>query len=237
METQGHQCIFILGMHRSGTSCLAGIMQAAGVELGEVRRSSTHNPKGNRELPAVWRLNDAILAESGGSWKEPRRSLRWRLEHEHERDRILSGLGRHSIWGIKDPRLLFTLDFWTAGLSSYRVVAIFRHPVRVAKSLFAREALPQHQALALWSSYNQRLIDLYQRRPFPVVCFDAAAETLRRSCASLLVRLGLGDRVDAGVAFFEEHLRRHRDSHGAAETEEAMALYRRLLQLPALPVA
>ena len=48
MNRSGH-AILMLGMHRSGTSCLTGIMQALGVHLGEVFTESTWNKKGNRE--------------------------------------------------------------------------------------------------------------------------------------------------------------------------------------------
>lgn len=41
--------VLILGMHRSGTSCLAGSLQEAGLYLGEVNTAAPHNAKGNRE--------------------------------------------------------------------------------------------------------------------------------------------------------------------------------------------
>ena len=41
--------VLVLGMHRSGTSCLAGSLQQAGLELGDVFTSNPFNKKGNRE--------------------------------------------------------------------------------------------------------------------------------------------------------------------------------------------
>ena len=41
-------CICVVGMHRSGTSCLTGIMQRMGIELGEVFTENEFNKKGNR---------------------------------------------------------------------------------------------------------------------------------------------------------------------------------------------
>jgi len=41
--------MLILGMHRSGTSCLAGCLQAAGLISGEVNIQAMYNAKGNRE--------------------------------------------------------------------------------------------------------------------------------------------------------------------------------------------
>jgi len=41
--------ILILGMHRSGTSCLAGCLEEAGLYLGDVNLKAGFNKKGNRE--------------------------------------------------------------------------------------------------------------------------------------------------------------------------------------------
>lgn len=40
--------VIVLGMHRSGTSCLTGLLQQAGVALGNVVKEAAHNKKGNR---------------------------------------------------------------------------------------------------------------------------------------------------------------------------------------------
>jgi len=38
--TSSSQAVLILGMHRSGTSCLAGSLQEAGLYLGEVNTAA-----------------------------------------------------------------------------------------------------------------------------------------------------------------------------------------------------
>jgi len=77
---------FVLGMHRSGTSYLTGILEEAGLWLGEVTRVSTFNAKGNRESPPLMRLNDAVLAANGGSWHcPPEGAVTWSLEHTTRR--------------------------------------------------------------------------------------------------------------------------------------------------------
>ena len=59
--SQQKPCILILGMHRSGTSCLAGSLQQQGVYLGEVHEWNPHNLKGNRENPHIMALNEGLL--------------------------------------------------------------------------------------------------------------------------------------------------------------------------------
>ena len=59
--------IAILGMHRSGTSCLAGSLQEAGIYLGDVVTSAAHNQKGNRENVHSMMMCWAIVVGRGMS--------------------------------------------------------------------------------------------------------------------------------------------------------------------------
>jgi len=52
-KSTGAETVAILGMHRSGTSCLAGSLQELGLYLGEVYDQNPHNPRGNRENAAA----------------------------------------------------------------------------------------------------------------------------------------------------------------------------------------
>jgi len=63
--------IAVLGMHRSGTSCLTGLLEDAGVPLGDVQKENPHNPLGNQENLRIMHLHDAVLAANGGSWDAP----------------------------------------------------------------------------------------------------------------------------------------------------------------------
>lgn len=65
--------VMVLGMHRSGTSCLTGLLQQTGLELGDVVTEAPHNKKGNRENLDIMRLNDDVLAHSRGSWDRPQK--------------------------------------------------------------------------------------------------------------------------------------------------------------------
>src|SRR5438093_2130947 len=113
----------VLGMHRSGTSCLMGCLQNAGLFVGEVVESAPHNLKGNRENLEVRALNEAILECSAGSWKEPPKKLVWNKTHEWRRDQIIAVLSSGGpMWGFKDPRTLLTLDFWRRALPDVQFV-------------------------------------------------------------------------------------------------------------------
>jgi hypothetical protein len=66
--------VLVLGMHRSGTSALAGALEAMGFDLGpedDVMPADIGNPEGYFELLSVVRANDDLLARFGGRWDSP----------------------------------------------------------------------------------------------------------------------------------------------------------------------
>lgn len=202
-------CIIVLGMHRSGTSCLTGIMQRFGVELGDVFTSNPHNKKGNRENAEIMLLNDQVLAENGGSWNNPVTVTNWNEQHREERDAIIKKISsvtaRH--WGFKDPRTLLTLPFWLEAVQP-QFIGTVRHPIRVARSLNKRGGISIEQGLSLWLEYNKRLLQLVREHQFPVMNFDLPAKTYLADVVTKLTELGLDeDKSEQATEFFDQNLR------------------------------
>ena len=110
--------ICILGMHRSGTSCLMGSLQKAGLYLGKVSTWDLHNKQGNREHPDIFELHEDLLASNGGSWNNPPERVIWSEHHLDWGRRIIAGFSRSGNWGFKDPRTLLTLDGWKSLLDN-----------------------------------------------------------------------------------------------------------------------
>src|ERR1700722_1604349 len=125
-------------MHRSGTSCLAGSLEEAGLHLGEVFRVGRHNLKGNRENGRIMALQEDILVHSGGTWNQPPEQECWSDAHRADRDSIVRSYGDVSVWGFKDPRTTLLVDFWREVLPGLRPVGTLRHPQCVAESLQKR---------------------------------------------------------------------------------------------------
>jgi hypothetical protein len=204
--------VSVVGMHRSGTSCLAGALQEAGLYGGDVSRGDPYNARGNREHREIRGLNDDVLVTSGGDWSRPPDRVLWREEHERRRDRLVARFARAARhWTFKDPRTLLVLPFWKAAPGAVVFVGIFRHPVNVARSLGARGAmsLPPDLAIPLWIGYNRRLLGLFRCESFPLVCFDASptrvVDALAGSVEWLNHRLqpDLPLRPEAARAFYE----------------------------------
>lgn len=201
--------LIIMGMHRSGTSCLTGSLQQCGVQLGEVIEWAPHNLKGNRENPGVVALNDSILSFSGGSWDKPPVKIEWSKTHEAEKNRIITSLKSHQkdIYGFKDPRAVFTLPFWEDGVDNIKLVASLRHPLLVAKSLNARNDMPLKEGLKLWKSYNTKLYSYLQKDEFPLISFDADKHEYKSAVRRISTYFGLPETANDDEPFFDHTLK------------------------------
>lgn len=225
--------VIILGMHRSGTSALAGSLQEQGLYLGRVFEENPHNKKGNRENNEIYLLNENILTANNGNWMSPPISIDWTLEQAARRDEIIESFiqSGNKIWGFKDPRTLFTLDFWLEGLKDVtnKYVGSFRHPLSVARSLHARDKMPMEDGFRMWALYNKRLLEIYERVKFPLVSFDVPASEYTHSISRVMEYVtGLqGEQADREHLFFDEQLRHqsHAEGSDSGIPEQCITLY------------
>lgn len=165
----GKEIIFVVGMHRSGTSALASALSEWGVDFGaEFIPPSVENPAGFFENPQVRAINDRLLNRLGRAWFEPFELPKsWIydfsvLAAEQEIEQFLEGffVKRPSLLlGLKDPRLCRLLPVWLRACEKYGVrtkaIIIARDPLEVAFSLYQRNRLLPHSAFALYRRYIQ----------------------------------------------------------------------------------
>jgi hypothetical protein len=223
------RAVIVLGMHRSGTSCLTGCLQEAGLFLGEVNLAAPHNAKGNRENRLIMDLHDEVLSANGGSWHRPPVAVAWSAEHAARRDALIELYPRDRIWGFKDPRSLLTLDGWRIVLPDCRLIGTFRHPMAVARSLERRNKMPLEKGLSLWAHYNRRLLDHQHQDGFDLVDFDLPAPDYGAKLDIAARRLGLTPPLD-GFRFFEMLLRNQRPAPDEQLPIEVAALHAELLK-------
>jgi hypothetical protein len=156
--------VLVLGMHRSGTSVAARVINLLGVPFGRGRLVPTTdaNPLGHWEHWALQDLNNDLLHAFGGNWAGPPAfDDRWEYDPRAEQfvgraaETWLSA-HRREPWVWKDPRTCLTLPFWrrAAGLSPVAIL-IYRHPREVASSLAARNGFSTPASLALWERYTR----------------------------------------------------------------------------------
>ena len=197
--------VCILGMHRSGTSCLTGSLQEAGVDLGNCHSWNPHNRKGNRENQEIVDLNDAVLHSNDAAWDNPRPAIRWSTEHLQEARRLVTR-STSACFGFKDPRTLLTLKGWAAAVPELSYIGIFRHPMNVAQSLKNRSGMPIEDGLDLWYQYNRRLCLHYSRHRFPILCFDDEESLFKQKLKKVFAKQGLYDD-SKDSQFYDSNLR------------------------------
>ncbi len=179
--------LLILGMHRSGTSCLAGMLECAGFHVGDVDEWNPYNLKGNRENLAASAINEALLQASGADWDQPPSQLRIAAHHREDIRRLTDELAASGKpWLLKDPRTLLVLGAWTDTVPDLARLGIFRHPVAVARSLQRRDNTDLETGVALWRAYNKRLLRALETTAFPLIAFNGEPDHLENAVSAAL---------------------------------------------------
>jgi hypothetical protein len=154
--------ILVLGMHRSGTSSIAGVVAKLGAQApNNLLPSAPDNERGYFESKSFMDLNDEILASAGTRWDDWRAfNPRWlsspvaRSFEEKATATIEKEFGAASLIVIKDPRMCRMMPFWSNVMDKagydIRVVVPLRLPLEVARSLWLRDGFPISKSLLLW---------------------------------------------------------------------------------------
>lgn len=166
--------LVVLGMHRSGTSVLANVLNLMGAYFGPEGASTganEENPRGFWERRDVRNLNDLVLHSVGCDWD---RIAGFRLKtlprttqasFESGAMKLLHEMDAHKPWVLKEPRLCLLFPLWARYFETPICIHICRNPLEVAKSLQARNGIPITAGLALWEKYN--LLALSASENFP----------------------------------------------------------------------
>ncbi len=170
--------IFVLGMHRSGTSALSGILHKLGLKLGtNLLPPSKANPKGYFESQKVFVFNDTkLLPKFSANWHSPLflnkndfKAERLTSLFNEAVDLIRDEYQDANLIAIKDPRICRLFPFWMQVVTSleYQVKAIIIHrdPIEVANSLRTRDNFSIEKGLLLWA--NHILLSEYFTRSLP----------------------------------------------------------------------
>lgn len=143
--------LFVLGMHRSGTSALTRVFSLSGAVLPlNLYPAGVGNETGHWEPAAAIELNDRILAAAGTSvnglagpddeWFQAPAAQAFVPEIEKL---FLGEYGGAPLTVIKDPRLCLVFPLWRAALERQGVTCkaaiIVRNPAEVAQSLLDRQ--------------------------------------------------------------------------------------------------
>jgi GT2 family glycosyltransferase len=155
--------LLVLGMHRSGTSMVARLLNMMGAYFaaeGISTGANQENPKGFWERRDVRTLNDMLLHSAGADWhrvsnftleKIPAAAL---AQFKMEAGKIILDMDAHRPWFLKEPRFCLLAPLWLELLEVPVCLIVNRSPIEVARSLQMRNGFPIAVGLALWECYN-----------------------------------------------------------------------------------
>ena len=154
--------VLVAGMHRSGTSALARVLNFMGCTLpGTLLEPNFANEAGYWESEPVVRLNDDILASAGSAWDDWQAfDPAWYASpvagefRERALEVLESEYGRGRLFVLKDPRMCRMLPFWIEAARSFGadplVAVTVRNPLDVAASLEARDGIDPSVGYLMW---------------------------------------------------------------------------------------
>lgn len=221
--------LIITGMHRSGTSLTAAILNKAGLHVGiRLNPGAPGNSRGYFENLDFVRLNERILSSFG----YPKEG--WTFSHidkipAHFYDEALETIslnGTQNMWGFKDPRTTLMLDFWHEVLPQGRFLLTARAPWQVADSLIRRGDLffknNPHLAIEIWHTYNENILHFYRRNKASclLVCLDNIVHNPSALIDALNEKFALQLRITEN-SVYEDHLLQ-RQSEGAQHFQEVV---------------
>ena len=166
---ESRHILFILGMHRSGTSALCAALQACGGSFGRSLLAPMDgvNDEGFWEDTDVVQLNERLLEQAGVCWYSATADVlerEWSGEAFSElrlvaREIMQRGFGDGPLEVVKDPRFCLTLPLWLAvaadlGIKTSACV-MSRSPMEVARSLEKRDGFPPAYGLRLLQTYRR----------------------------------------------------------------------------------
>jgi hypothetical protein len=120
MTKKTRQAILVLGMHRSGTSALAGALGLLGARL-PARQMPPHvdNPKGYFESAHIVAIHERLLAAAGTSWFGlDRISDEWFHSAQATSfvDELVAAVREEfddaALFVVKDPRMCRLMPIW-----------------------------------------------------------------------------------------------------------------------------
>jgi len=198
--------ICIAGMHRSGTSLIARLLNLSGLYLGEpdeLIAPKPDNPRGFWENIAFTVVNKSIGSSELGLrsvllTEIPSLPERWWMRPQLQALRVVGRYlvdamnSRSGLWGWKDPRNSLYLPFWQELIPNLKVVICLRHPAACAQSLHARSPkVSVDEGIKVWYVYNRLLVDTVPKENRIVVSYDHFFVCPLGNLNDLCVRTGL----------------------------------------------
>jgi hypothetical protein len=202
-EFRFDSAVVVLGMHRSGTSALTGVLRLCGLAVpATLIPSSEANERGFWESEVFNLTNDAIFEQMGLTWRSLEaidassltRAARAKVE-QHVSEALCGEYAKGVVPLIKDPRICRLLPFWEPALAKLAARTVYpfivRNPLEIAHSLERRNDLDFDHALLLWARYHLDAEQATRGKPRAFVAYSTLLDDWRGVVALLHSQLAL----------------------------------------------
>lgn len=178
-------CLLILGMHRSGTSALARVLNLLGAALPATLLGAGHgNESGHWEPKLLVELHDRMLAEAGSAWNDWRKlelanlgEARLDYYKTEIRRLIVEEYGDAPLLVLKEPRICRFVPLYREILEgmgmAVRPILSLRDPVEVADSLQHRDGIDRSMTQLVWLGQVLPAERSSRDLPRAIVSYDA----------------------------------------------------------------
>ena len=190
-------CIVVIGMHRSGTSLVSGLLYRLGVNMGTAfRKPDRHNATGYYEDIDFRDLNKMIINRAGGRWFNPPNPEDVSAAVKHYSDKVDALIeSKDGLWGFKDPRTVFTIHALEHHLpEDTRFIRVSRNTLETVASLSRRASLKEYKRTdAHWylivRRYSDAIQGYLQRTAQPVFSIEYERLLYRDTARDIVQRL------------------------------------------------
>jgi hypothetical protein len=205
----GRPGLFVIGMHRSGTSAVTGMLARVGIGIpprDDLVGGTTFNERGHYESKTLTAIDNQVLHLLGGTWSAP---PAWEPAWEQQPPLVALRTAATTAFAAtfptrpmawKDPRNCLVLPFWRSLLAPpLAAVLVYRDGIEVAHSLRARNQMNLTHGLALWERYVRRSCADLAGVPTFVIEYRRLLEDPASSCRELVRFLtDVGIRIEPG---------------------------------------
>ncbi len=223
----GRRIIFVLGMHRSGTSLVTKLLNLYGAALPKtLMAAGPNNPLGYFESTKIFEAHQRLFEGARTDWDQTRRlpaawhgSPTGKYWVETMAEIVCEEFGDAPALVVKDPRISRLVPFWeevAARLSLQPCyVIMLRNPLEVAASLAVSQGTLLEKAALLWLQHQLWAERDTRDRPRSIVEYDALLadwrEAMERVIQQIAPDLALSPTAAAEAdAFVRGDLKRQR---------------------------
>lgn len=176
------KAVFISGTGRSGTSCVAGVLQLMGLEFGtSLCGANSYNEKGGFEDNRIAALNIELFKDLGMGRHTPHYHIDWHRYGKSFTKKVKQALQKYfskfTVFGIKHPYISYLLPAYIGAAKELgytpKIIIVLRHPKEIAQSFAQRySAEPISRFYQLIGVSLMSLVEFCQGSDVLVVHYD-----------------------------------------------------------------